>query len=228
VSKINVTMATLENHNHIVGDIERGVKVYNDGGVKFEEREANHFWAHVPHQDGHKAVVVTFSRDGQELENHYCHCTAGVKDPPVCRHVVAAVLAIQGGIVDSKLVLGKTATVSATVNHSVTAKTVGSGSLDVFATPMMIALMEQAACRCLENCLEEGQTSVGTDINVQHTAASLLGAEITATAAIAHISGRKIEFTVTASAGAGQIGSGNHTRVIVDAERFMKKAGSRK
>jgi len=88
---------------------------------------------------------------------------------------------------------------------------------------MMIALMERAACECLSDCLEEGQTSVGTMVNVEHITASPIGAEITATATIESVFGRKIEFVVTASNGEREIGRGKHTRMIVDAERFMKK-----
>jgi predicted thioesterase len=95
--------------------------------------------------------------------------------------------------------------------------------LDVFSTPMMIALMEQASCECIAESLEQGQTSVGTQISVEHTEASSIGAEISATAKIENVDGRKISFTVTASSGASQIGSGTHTRVIINAERFMDR-----
>jgi len=108
-----------------------------------------------------------------------------------------------------------------------TAKAVGSGNLDVFSTPMMIALMEQAACECLADCLEHGQSSVGTQINVTHTAASPLNAKITATAIIENVDGRKISFTVTAHDGTNEIGSGTHERFLIDAERFMQKLGQR-
>jgi len=121
----------------------------------------------------------------------------------------------------------KTATVHTVVDNNNTAKAVGSGSLDVYATPMMIALMEQAACECLANDLEPGQTSVGTEINVSHTAASPLGADITATATIQSFSGRKVEFMVSANDNSGEIGVGTHTRVIVDTEKFMKKVGGK-
>ena len=129
---------------------------------------------------------------------------------------------------DTKFTLGKSAAVQAVVNENNTAKSVGSGSLDVFATPMMIALMERAACECLADGLEQGQTSVGTQVNVSHTAASPLGAHITAAAKIEGISGRLIEFSVSASDAAGEIGSGKHTRAIVNVERFMAKAEVRK
>jgi predicted thioesterase len=118
---------------------------------------------------------------------------------------------------------GKTATVSTVVSEKNTAKAVGSGSLDVFSTPMMIALMEQAACECIADGLEEGQTSVGTQINVAHSAASALGAKISATAKIESTDGRNISFSVSAHDGEKEIGSGTHNRVIINAERFVKK-----
>jgi predicted thioesterase len=108
-----------------------------------------------------------------------------------------------------------------------TAKTIGSGSLEVFATPMMLTLMERAACECLADALEPGQTSVGTSVSIEHTAASPLKSEISATATIIGIDGRLIEFEVTASDSKGEIGRGTHERFIVDGERFSSKAQSR-
>ena len=128
---------------------------------------------------------------------------------------------------NKNLSIGKTASAFTTVTESNTAKTIGSGSLDVLATPMMVALMEQAACDCVEDGLEAGQTSVGTEVNVSHIAASPIGAEITATATIEYVLGRKIGFVVTAYDKSGEIGKGKHTRVIVDAESFMKKTRAR-
>ena len=124
--------------------------------------------------------------------------------------------------------VGMSASAEAIVDDSNTAAAMRSGSLPVFATPSMIALMEQAACSCLEVCLGEGQTSVGTEISVEHTAASPPGARISATAAIESVQGRKVVFLVTASDDTGEIGSGKHTRIIIDTERFMKKAESRR
>ena len=123
--------------------------------------------------------------------------------------------------------IGKTASVTTTVTENNTARAARSGSLDVFATPMMIALMEQAACECLVGALAEGQTSVGTRIDVAHNAASPVGAKITATAVVTGVDGRKIDFDVTASDGAGEIGKGTHSRFIIDAEKFITKANSR-
>ena len=125
------------------------------------------------------------------------------------------------------ITIGKTAAIRTTVDENNTARAVGSGSLDVFATPMMIALMEGAACEALSDVLEAGQTSVGTHIDVSHTAASPLGSVITASATITGTSGRKIEFAVTASDGTGEIGNGTHIRFIVDETKFMAKVNER-
>jgi predicted thioesterase len=92
---------------------------------------------------------------------------------------------------------------------------------------MMIALMEEAACKCLIDYLTPEQTSVGTEINVEHTAASPVGSEITATAKVEFVSNRKIEFVVTANDSSQEIGKGRHTRFIVDEKRFMSKAKDR-
>ena len=123
--------------------------------------------------------------------------------------------------------LGKTATAVTVVNETNTAQAAGSGSLAVFATPMMVALMEQAACACLADSMEPGQTSVGTHMCVDHTAASPPGMKITATAKITSISKRSIEFSVTARDSAGEIGNGRHIRVIVDEKRFMAKVNAK-
>jgi predicted thioesterase len=129
------------------------------------------------------------------------------------------------GLMEDKtgISVGQTAMATTTVTEQNTARAVGSGSLDVFATPMMVALMERAACECLADALEPGRTSVGTRVDIEHTAASPLGAVITATATVADIDGRKIEFEVAANDSKGVIGHGKHTRVIVDGERFMAK-----
>jgi len=124
--------------------------------------------------------------------------------------------------------LGKSASVSVFVDEHNIARAVGSGSAAVFATPMMIALMERAACEVLSGALEEGQTSVGIMINVEHTAASPIGAEISATATIEGVFGRKIEFTVFARDDMGEIGKGTHSRIIVDEAKFAAKASKRK
>jgi len=125
------------------------------------------------------------------------------------------------------IAIGRTGTASRIVTEQLTAKYVGSGSLDVFATPMMIALMEEAACECIASELTEGSTSVGTHINVTHVVASPLGVNITATAEVTAVDGRKVLFNVVAHDETSEIGNGTHERFIIDAEKFMKKLEQR-
>ncbi|MCL2134748.1 MAG: thioesterase family protein [Candidatus Bathyarchaeota archaeon] len=225
---IAVTLVTLESHNHVVGDIERGVKIYNDGGVEFQKCESGYYLARVPHKGDFKTVSVLFSRNGRDLENHYCSCCVKYKNQPICRHVVATVLAIQGGVIESKVVLGKTYCFKSCVAEKDTAKAVGSGHLNVFATPVMVALMERAACALIEELFEDGYTSVGTNINVAHIAASSVGSVIEVTAKIVSVIDRTIIFEVSAIDEVGEIGKGTHTRVIVNIEEFMGKVQNKK
>jgi len=122
--------------------------------------------------------------------------------------------------------VGRTATVQTVVDENNTAKTVGSGSLEVFGTPMMVALMEKAACECLADVLKPGQTTVGTKVQISHTAATPIGMGVSATATVESVDGKRIAFKVSAKDGRGEIGSGTHVRAIVDEVRFMEKAQS--
>jgi len=119
--------------------------------------------------------------------------------------------------------IGKTAVAATIVDKSNTALAVGSGNLEVFGTPMMIALMEKAACEALGSFLDENQTSVGISVNIEHTSASLIGAKVSATATITATSGRKVSFNLVASDDNGTIGKGAHERFVVDSKRFMDK-----
>lgn len=120
--------------------------------------------------------------------------------------------------------IGTSNTVKTTVCESNTAKTVKSGSLDVFATPAMIALFEQAASELCSEYLDENQTTVGISVNIEHTAASAVGSVITAVAKVTAVEGRKISFEVEAYDNAGLIGKGTHERFVVYDEKFMSKA----
>ena len=110
------------------------------------------------------------------------------------------------------------------VTQENTAKTVGSGEIDVFATPMMIALIEEAAAACCKQFLEEGMTTVGTLVNVSHVAATPVGMTVRAEAEIAGVDGREITFIVKAYDEKGMIGEGQHKRFIVKIEKFRQKA----
>ena len=119
--------------------------------------------------------------------------------------------------------LGLSYTSTTIVSNTNTALTLGSGDMDVFATPAMVALMENAAMNSVAPHLEQGQTTVGTEISTTHIKASALGATITATAILTAVDGRKLTFSVTAREGDTLIGTGTHTRFVVDRERFMSK-----
>lgn len=104
-----------------------------------------------------------------------------------------------------------------------TAAAMGSGDLEVFATPAMVALMENAAMTAVAPALPEGSTTVGAEMNVSHIKPSGLGAEITATAVLTQVEGRKLTFNVGARDAEGMIGEGTHIRYIVDRGKFMAK-----
>ncbi len=118
---------------------------------------------------------------------------------------------------------GLSARSAATVAAGNTAAAMGSGDLAVFATPAMVALMENAAMTAVAGELPEGATTVGSEMNVTHIKPSGLGAEITATAVLAEVEGRKLTFNVGARDAEGLIGEGIHVRYIVDREKFMAK-----
>ncbi len=120
---------------------------------------------------------------------------------------------------------GLTGTAETVVRETNTALAMGSGSLHVFATPGMIALMEQAACNAVAACLDEESTSVGTLVNVTHDAATGMGKAVTATATLVEVEGRKLVFEVTAADEDKQIGKGRHERFIINKEKFMAKLG---
>lgn len=103
------------------------------------------------------------------------------------------------------------------------ASAVGSGGLDVFATPSMVALMENAAMNAVAPYLPDGATTVGCEINTTHVRPSGIGAEIKATATLVAVDGRRLAFDVEAFDGDECIGKGTHVRFIVDANRFMAK-----
>ena len=104
-----------------------------------------------------------------------------------------------------------------------TALTVGSGLLEVFATPAMIALMEETASMSVAPALAEGSTTVGTLVNVSHVAATPVGAPVCCETLLTEVDGRKLTFSVKAYDNAGLIGEGTHERFIVFSEKFMAR-----
>lgn len=125
--------------------------------------------------------------------------------------------------------IGSKFQVQQTVTGQLTAAQVGSGTLPVFGTPFMIGMMENAALSCLQPFLADGQGSVGTHLNVSHDAPTPVGMTVWAEAEITHVSenGKMIDFKVSAWDEKGPIGSGTHTRAIINNERFLNKCNAK-
>ena len=119
------------------------------------------------------------------------------------------------------------ATLEFTVTDEDTAEAVGSGDLPVLGTPRLLAWAEAATCAAVASRLDEGQTSVGTRVQLEHVAASPVGAVVTVTASIVHTDGRLVRFEVFAEHAVGQdskvVGHGEVTRVVVDRDRFLAR-----
>ena len=118
---------------------------------------------------------------------------------------------------------GLSFTATMRVATEVTAEYIGSGDLAVLATPAMCALMENAAMMAVAQHLEEGQTTVGIALNIEHSRATKVGAVVTATAVLTEVNGRELKFNIAARDEVGVIGEGTHTRFIVNREKFMAK-----
>lgn len=112
-----------------------------------------------------------------------------------------------------------------TVTDTVTAIKVGSGDMPVLSTPMMMALMENAAMLAVKDRLPEGLTTVGGHIESSHLRPSKIGDVVRAEAEVTKVDGKKIEFKVAAYSGDTLIGEGTHLRFIVDREKFMSRLG---
>ena len=110
------------------------------------------------------------------------------------------------------------------VTNENTAAVLGSGGLDVYATPAMILLMEKASWALAGQKLEEGLTTVGISLNVKHLSASPVGSTITCNTELVEIDRKRLVFHVEAFDQAGKIGEGTHERFIVEGEKFLKKA----
>lgn len=123
---------------------------------------------------------------------------------------------------------GLSFTARTVVTDKNTAAAVGSGDMAVFATPAMAALMENAAMSAVAGYLPAGSATVGSEISITHIKPTAVGAEVSATAVLAAVDGRKLTFNVCAEDPDGPIGEGIHVRYIVDRDRFMAKAQGRK
>ena len=124
--------------------------------------------------------------------------------------------------------IGITGKQTMTVTEEKTAQAMGSGTLPVFATPAMIALMENTASKSVEAKLDEGAGTVGTLINVKHVAATPVGMDVTCETKLVEVDRKRLVFEVKAYDAAGVIGEGTHERFIIDNERFLAKAEAKK
>ncbi len=118
---------------------------------------------------------------------------------------------------------GMKTTLEITVGKKDTASSYGSGAVDVFATPAMIALMENTAKAVVDEYINEGYTTVGIAISTNHIKATPIGMKVKCEATVENVDGKKIEFKVIAWDEVGKIGEGCHTRYIINVDKFMSK-----
>lgn len=122
-----------------------------------------------------------------------------------------------------EITVGMKGSVTTQVEREDTAAEVCSGSLLVYATPCMVALMEGAACEALEGAIPEGKSSVGISLDISHISATPVGMEVRAEAEVTAVEGSIITFKVEAFDEAGKIGEGTHKRAIISVQRFLEK-----
>lgn len=122
-----------------------------------------------------------------------------------------------------EITVGMKGEASTYVEREDTALEVGSGSLLVYSTPCMVALMEGAACEAIAAALPEDKTSVGTELTISHLSATPVGMDVRAEAEVTAVDGIMITFTVTAYDEKGKIGEGTHKRAIINTQRFLDK-----
>ena len=123
-----------------------------------------------------------------------------------------------------EITVGMKGEASTLVEREDTAAEVGSGSLLVYATPCMVALMEGAACEAIAEAMGENQSSVGIALSIVHLSATPVGLEVRAEAEVTAVEGKIITFALTAYDEAGKIGEGTHKRCIISTQKFLDKA----
>ena len=122
-----------------------------------------------------------------------------------------------------EITVGMKGKASTSVEREDTAYEVGSGSLLVYATPCMVALMEGAACEAIAEAIPEGKTSVGIELNISHVSATPVGMEVYAEAEVTAVEKNILTFKVAAYDEAGLIGEGTHKRALVTTQKFLEK-----
>jgi predicted thioesterase len=119
---------------------------------------------------------------------------------------------------------GLTGTAEILVGTRDTAPHIGSGKIKVLATPVLVSLMEEAALSAVEGLLPAGHQTVGTRLDITHVAATPVGLRVKATAEVTRIEGRRVTFRVWADDEGERIGEGTHERIVVEVERFDRRA----
>ena len=114
-----------------------------------------------------------------------------------------------------------------TVTEKDTAESWGSGTLPVLATPRMILLIEQTACDALKGKIPEGDTSVGTLVDIAHVSASPVGSEVVCRTEVVEVDRARIRFRVTVTDAFGDVGTGFHERFVVHSDKFMGRANAK-
>ena len=122
-----------------------------------------------------------------------------------------------------EITVGMKGTAETVAEREDTALEVGSGSLLVYATPCMVALMEGAACEAIAGAIPEEKTSVGIELNIKHLAATPVGMDVRAEAEVIEVEGSVITFQVTAYDESGKIGEGTHKRAVITTQKFLDK-----
>ena len=126
------------------------------------------------------------------------------------------------------LEIGKSYTIEQVVTPEMTARAIGSGGLEVFGTPFMMAMMEHAAMDCVQPDLPEGKGTVGVDIQSSHLAPTPVGMTVTCRSELVAVEGRKLTFKVTLADEKGPVGGGTHERFVIFEEKFAAKAEAKK
>ena len=120
--------------------------------------------------------------------------------------------------------IGTKGSKSVKVTEDTLASATGSGAVDVFSTPNLVLLMEEASVEAVKDYLEDGETTVGTMVNIRHLAATPPGLTVTATAVLTEVYGRRLVFEVSAHDGVDIVGQGTHERFVVDRAKFIEKS----
>lgn len=120
--------------------------------------------------------------------------------------------------------IGTKGSKSVKVTEDTLASATGSGAVDVFSTPNLVLLMEEASVEAVKDYLEDGETTVGTMVNIRHLAVTPPGLTVTATAVLTEVDGRRLVFEVSAHDGVDIVGQGTHERFVVDRAKFIEKS----